>query len=205
MVGGGMGKKLLAIIFAGAIVASGIWVVQAQFRINKPVTVRPNIQSYIWQNIYGGAEALRTAKTKLAELPGQVGTMFDELSNQRPKIQTGIKTLQDVTSSLGGLKSEIENNAMIVPKIKTPLLSSIATLQTTLPNLLKVFERLDAEIVKTVNKKNEKMGDLKAKVDQATASIDQHKGLISKLGIGTGDLPTRLDELGNLLKNFGIG
>lgn len=207
--GGGMREKLAALLLAGGILVSGIWTIQGMLQIGggKPITtknIKPQIATYIFQNLHNGATTLRNAPADLAKIPDQLGAMFDELDKQRPELHKAIKTMEGTIGSLGGLKKDIEDNSVILPAIKTPLLSSIDTLQNTLPVLLDVFKQLDAAVARTVASKTSNVNLVHEKIKMAVASINNQGIYLKDLLVQTGDLPTRMDALGDFLQSLNI-
>lgn len=192
-----MNHKVLALLTAGAIIVSSIWVVQGQFKIGRPITIKPVIHSYIYENIFNGANQLRTARTELAKIPTMVSDMYQELEKNRPLVQEGIKGLEGIISNLGATKKEIDENKMIIRTIKTPLLAALKTLEETLPTLLGVLKNLDAAFSQTIQERAAVVQDLKGRADSAIGSID------GKDVLGN-DLPTRMDNLGNGLKGLSV-
>lgn len=192
-----MSHKVLALLMAGAIVVSSMWVIQGQLRIGRPPTIKPVIHSYIFENLFNGANQLRTASTKLDEIPGLIDGMYGKLENARPQVQNGIKSLQEIISGLKTTKEDIEKNQTIVPTIKDPLLGALKTLEETLPVLLSVLQNLDTAFGDTVDERIAVVQDLRQKANTAIGSIGG-KDILGR------DLPKRMDDLGNFLRGLSI-
>jgi hypothetical protein len=192
-----MSHKVLALLMAGAIVVSSMWVIQGQLKIGRPLTIKPVIHSYIFENLFNGAQQLRTASTKLDEIPGLIEGMYSKLENARPQVQSGIKSLQGIISGLKTTKEDIEKNQTIVPTIKDPLLGALKTLEDTLPILLGVLQSLDTAFEETVNERSTVIQDLRQKANTAIGSIGG-KDILGR------DLPKRMDDLGNFLRGLSI-
>jgi len=196
----GMGKKVVAILFALGIIVSGMLVIQAPIRLGKPVeavNIKPTIHTYVFQNLNNGASQLRNSIPELNKLPGLVTTMFEELTNKRPQVQSGIQALQATMISLKTIRNDIEKNSLILPDIKTPLLNALTTLATTLPALLAVLQRLDGAFGDTIAEQSTSVEQMHTKVTEAVAKING-KDVFGRT------LPKRMDDLAGFLYGLSI-